>query len=99
MRPALYAAAAIHYRLAADSIPSPRPAMWINRAVKWLLPRDEHFFDLLERGAGCARACGASLVTCCGEPTAEGRAAIVATMHGIEHEADAIIAEVCEALN
>ena len=29
--------------------------MWIDRAVKWLLPREEHFFDLLERGAACAR--------------------------------------------
>ena len=28
--------------------------MWINRAVKWLLPSEEHFFDRLERGAGLA---------------------------------------------
>src|SRR5690348_16648363 len=26
-------------------------AMWLDRAVKWLLPREAHFFDLLERGS------------------------------------------------
>lgn len=31
--------------------------MWIDRAVRWLLPREEHFFDQLERGAECATRC------------------------------------------
>ena len=73
--------------------------MWIDRAVKWLLPREEHFFDLLERGAACARECSALLVTCCDEATAAGREAIVERMHDVEHDADRNIAEVYEALN
>jgi uncharacterized protein len=73
--------------------------MWINRAAKWLLPRDEHFFDMLERGASCARECGALLVDCCGEHSPEARAAIVVKMHAIEHDADRVIVEVYEALN
>ena len=36
--------------------------MWLDRAVKWLLPREEHFFDLLERGSACAGE-GASFTT------------------------------------
>jgi uncharacterized protein len=73
--------------------------MWINRAVKWLLPRDEHFFDLLERGAACTRDCGALLVVCCEDQDPDSRTANVDKMHQIEHEADHVIAEVYEALN
>jgi uncharacterized protein len=73
--------------------------MWIDRAVKWLLPREEHFFDLLERGAACARECSACLVSCCGTHAATDHDALVKRMHDIEHEADRIIAEVYEALN
>ncbi|HEX8204151.1 MAG TPA: DUF47 family protein [Isosphaeraceae bacterium] len=73
--------------------------MWIDRAVKWLLPREEHFFDLLERGAACARECSTFLVSCCGDQAGVDRDALVQQMHDIEHEADRIIAEVYEALN
>jgi uncharacterized protein len=72
--------------------------MWIDRAVKWLLPREEHFFDLLERGAGLAREVGGLLADCCAASPGD-REALVARMHQIEHEADAVIAEVYEALN
>src|SRR4051794_6423408 len=73
--------------------------MWIDRAVKWLLPREEHFFDLLERGADCALRCSDLLDACCREPTAAGREAIVARMNDVEHEADRVVAEVYEALS
>src|SRR5947209_3960535 len=74
--------------------------MWIDRAVRWLLPREHHFFDLLERGAGCARRCSDLLLAaCCHETAPEGRAALVEQMRDVEHEADATIAEVYEALN
>lgn len=73
--------------------------MWLDRAVKWLLPREEHFFDLLERGADCARRSSALLVDCCRESTHEGREALVDRMHDVEHEADRVAAEVYEALN
>ena len=39
--------------------------MWIDRAVKWLLPREEHFFDLLEQGAARALEISALLAECC----------------------------------
>ena len=73
--------------------------MWLNRAVKWLLPRDEHFFDLLERGAACVRKSGALMEACCTEQAPEARAAIIEEMHVVEHEADRNIAEVYESLN
>ena len=73
--------------------------MWLDRAVRWLLPREDHFFDLLERGADCARRCAALLADCCGETTTAGRAALVGRMRDVEHEADRVIAEVHEALN
>jgi uncharacterized protein Yka (UPF0111/DUF47 family) len=72
--------------------------MWIDRAVKWLLPREEHFFDLLERGAGLAREVGGLLADCC-EAEPGDREALVERMHQIEHEADGVIAEVYDALN
>ena len=73
--------------------------MWIDRAVKWLLPREEHFFDLLERGAARAREISALLVDCCAAGSHADREAIVERMHQVEHEADRVIAEVYEALN
>ena len=72
--------------------------MWIDRAVKWLLPREEHFFDLLERGAGLVREVGGLLADCCEAPPDE-REALVGRMHRLEHESDDVIAEVYEALN
>jgi uncharacterized protein Yka (UPF0111/DUF47 family) len=73
--------------------------MWIDRAAKWLLPRDEHFFELLEGGADRAHEISALLVECCAVRAHADREAIVERMHQVEHEADRIIAEVYEALN
>jgi uncharacterized protein len=72
--------------------------MWIDRAVKWLLPREEHFFELLERGAGLVREVGGLLAECCAVAPGD-REPLVARMHQLEHESDAVIAEVYEALN
>jgi uncharacterized protein Yka (UPF0111/DUF47 family) len=73
--------------------------MWIDRAVKWLLPREEHFFDLLEQGADRARQISALLANCCEAKSHAERESIVETMHQVEHEADRVMAEVYEALN
>ena len=72
--------------------------MWIDRAVKWLLPREDRFFDLLERGAGLVREIGVLLDDCCASRCVD-REAMVARMHQLEHESDDVIAEVYEALN
>jgi uncharacterized protein Yka (UPF0111/DUF47 family) len=63
------------------------------------LPRDEHFFELLERGADRAHEISTLLVECCAAESHADRAAIVEKMHQVEHEADRVIAEVYEALN
>jgi uncharacterized protein len=73
--------------------------MWIDRAVKWLLPREEHFYDLLERGAACSLECSTLLTTFCGEPTNPGRQALLTQMDEVESRADRVIAEVYEALS
>lgn len=73
--------------------------MWIDRAVKWLLPREEHFFDLLERGAECALRSSQLLVECCEAKTSAEREGFVGRMTDEEHAADRVIHEVYEALN
>jgi uncharacterized protein Yka (UPF0111/DUF47 family) len=73
--------------------------MWIDRAVKWLLPREEHFFELLEKGAGRAHEISVLLMRCCEARTREDRDALVEQMNAVEHEADRVIAEVYEAIN
>jgi uncharacterized protein len=73
--------------------------MWIDRAVRWLLPREEHFFDLLEHGAVRALEISALLVDCCAARNQTDREAIVERIHQVEHEADRVIADVYEALN
>ena len=72
--------------------------MWIDRVVKWLLPREEHFFDLLEKGAGLSQEIGTLLAECC-RAHSEVREALVGRMREVEHRADRVIAEVYEALN
>src|SRR4029077_6644483 len=66
---------------------------------KWLLPRETHFFDLIERGAARAHEISALLADCCTATSRADREAIVERMHQVEHEADRVIAEVYEALN
>jgi len=73
--------------------------MWLDRAVKWLLPREEHFFDLLERGAQSALKSSAILVECCEAKTAEERSSVVARITDEEHVGDKVIHEVYDALN
>ena len=67
--------------------------MWIDRAVKWLLPREEHFFDLIERGAARAYEISSLLVDCCAAASHVEREAIVGRIHQVEHEADCVTAE------
>ncbi len=73
--------------------------MWLDRAVKWLLPREEHFFDLLERGSASVLRSGELLVACCEANTAADREHAVARMTDEEHASDRVIHEVYEALN
>jgi uncharacterized protein Yka (UPF0111/DUF47 family) len=73
--------------------------MWIDRAVKWLLPRETHFFDLIERGAARAHEISVLLAECCDAASGADRVAIVEKMRGVEHEADRVIAEMYQALN
>src|SRR5580692_10884066 len=73
--------------------------MWLDRAVKWLLPREEHFFDLLERGSASVLRSGELLATCCQSKTAAGREEAVSLMSDEEHTSDRVIHEVYEALN
>ncbi len=73
--------------------------MWLDRAVKWLLPREEHFFDLLEKGSASVLRSGELLSACCDSKTAAGREEAVRQMSDEEHTSDRIIHEVYEALN
>jgi hypothetical protein len=73
--------------------------MWLDRAVKWLLPREEHFFDLLEKGAERSLASSLLLVKCCESKSLEERELLVTEMSEEEHAADRVIHEVYEALN
>jgi len=72
--------------------------MFLDRAVKWLLPREEHFFDLLERGAQCSVASAVVLVELVRAPV-PGRDALIKRLREIEHEADRVIHDVSDALN
>ncbi len=73
--------------------------MWLDRAVKWLLPREEHFFDLLERGAALARGTSELLVTCCEAGSLAERETAITKATDEEHAADRVIHDVYDALN
>ncbi|MEW5847282.1 MAG: DUF47 family protein [Myxococcota bacterium] len=67
--------------------------------MKWLLPREEHFFDLLEKGADCALTSATLLRDCCAAQSYAEREGFVSKMREAEHAADKVIHEVYEALN
>jgi uncharacterized protein len=72
---------------------------FLDRAVKLILPREESFFDLLERGAACAADSGAVLVELCAAKSIDERKAKLAKLRDVEHAADAVIHEVYDHLN
>ena len=73
--------------------------MWIDRAIRWLLPKDERFYDLLEQGAECAARASALMLECCSAPTYAERVAIVDKLKEEEHRADRVIQDVYSSLN
>jgi uncharacterized protein Yka (UPF0111/DUF47 family) len=73
--------------------------MWLDRAIKWLLPREEHFFDLLNKLAQAAHRGALLLVECVHAPDLSTREAIVTKIKGVEADADKVIVEVYQELN
>lgn len=72
---------------------------WIDRLVKTLLPREEGFFDLLERGAETAVKASDVMNRLCATEDPHARSALLSEMRDVEHAADAVIHEVYDALN
>jgi uncharacterized protein Yka (UPF0111/DUF47 family) len=73
--------------------------MWLDRAIKWLLPREDHFFILLQRGAQCAKDASALLVRCIEENDRSSREVTIKKLKEVEHDADRVIVEVYQELN
>lgn len=73
--------------------------MLFDRIVRWLLPKEEHFYDLLERGADSLREAGKLLGECCREKDFQKREAIIQQIRESERRSDRIIAETYMALN
>lgn len=73
--------------------------MWLDRAIKWLLPREEHFFELLDQLARSACDAASLLVECVSESDAPARERVIAKIKEVERAADLIIAEVYKELN
>jgi len=71
---------------------------FIDRLVKTLLPKEEHFFDLLEKGADVAVRASQVLQRVCTVENGE-RPQALTQMRDVEHEADGVIHEVYDALN
>lgn len=73
--------------------------MWLDRLIKKLLPREEHFFVLLERGARCAQDASSLLVRCVSTSDPAVRDELRRNLKDVEHEADRVIVEVYQELN
>lgn len=73
--------------------------MWLDRIIKKLLPQEDHFFTLLERGARCAQDASSVLVKCVSASDEATREELRRSLRDIEHEADRVIVEVYKELN
>jgi uncharacterized protein len=70
--------------------------MGLQDAVRWLLPKEDHFFELMEKQAATLSRAAAEMVRFKpGQTTAEQNAA---SIQAIEHEGDALVHAVEEAL-
>lgn len=73
--------------------------MWLDRAIKWLLPQEEHFFELLEMLARCACDTSSLLVECVSDLDSSSRDSTINRIKDLERQADRIVAEVYKELN
>jgi uncharacterized protein len=71
----------------------------LDNVVKWFLPKEVHFFDLLERGAAHAVDASNLLSSLCKSENDVQRAEWMTKLKDCEHAADAVIHEVYDALN
>ncbi len=69
----------------------------LDRVVRWLLPREEHFFDLLSVGAKCTIAAAEAMELLCAAEIGDRKAAIQRLID-VEHEADGAVRAVYDAL-
>jgi uncharacterized protein len=70
----------------------------VDRMVRFLLPREVHFFEMLERSAQLAVDATALLSEIVSAPP-EGRAAVMNRIRDVEHASDANVHAVYDALN
>ena len=73
--------------------------MWLDKIIKQRLPREDHFFALMERGARCAQDASSVLVKCVSASDEATREELRTNLRDIEHEADRVIVEVYKELN
>jgi uncharacterized protein len=73
--------------------------MFLDRAVKWLLPREEQFFDLLEQGAARTVESGATIVELVAASSPLAREQVALRMRDVEHASDKVIHQVYDQLN
>lgn len=73
--------------------------MWLDRAIKMLLPREDHFFALLEKGALRAKEASSLLVQCVTDNNRSSRELTIKKIKEVELEADRVIVEVYKELN
>lgn len=70
----------------------------LDRVVRWLLPREDHFYELLAVGARCCVAAGEAMGALCAADTA-ARDAALQRIVDVEHEADSAVRAVYDALS
>lgn len=70
--------------------------MSFQELIRWLLPREDHFFDFLERQARVAREGAEALSTF--REDAVSSAMVTAKMHELEHRGDEVVHELEDAL-
>jgi hypothetical protein len=70
--------------------------MGLQDLVRWFLPKEEHFYDFLERQAKAAHEGAQALATF--EEAGSSAEAVAKNVQAIEHQGDAIVHELEEAL-
>lgn len=73
--------------------------LFITRLIKLVLPKEEHFFELLSKIATHALEAASLLTKCATDTNPESRLVTISKIKDIEHQADLVIATIYKELN
>jgi predicted phosphate transport protein (TIGR00153 family) len=73
--------------------------MWLQQAIRWFLPEEGRFFDLVDQAADASHRCAELLVELLATSNREKRQVLVERIRDAEHDGDKAMKDMADALD